>query len=659
MDNVIISYDLSNCDKEPIHLIGKIQDVGYLIAIKKSDFKVAFVSQNIYPIFKKAVEELFNKPLSNFFDEEFIKAVEEFVISKKTHYTHNKLILQNNVRYQIFFSDSIDYVNIELQKIDNINDYYNSVSDGFKFIDDSMNTLSMYDDEMDLSKYACILLRKYTGFDRVMIYKFDKNNDGEVIGEDKQIGIKSYLGLKFPASDIPKQARELYLKNKVRAIKDANNDGVDLISNSLDIDPQTLDLSYSIFRSVSPVHLQYLRNMKVTASQSISLIINNRLWGLILCHHYNEPKFLAINQRLNTQIFGDLLSNRISIIESLVQYEDTKLLNSLTNEFRYHNNNIKQVISDLWNPISTLFKCQGIFYKDTNWDFTMNEPLDRRCIQEINRLYKDNKEPIIYTDSLASEGFKFTEIFPYSGMLRITISEKSEKYLYLFRYEKVKNVRWAGDPNNNVALSNNDIKSIGPRRSFEVWTENVKNHSEIWSIFEISCSNILRDAIIRFDVDSNKANYLSKASYLNKKNNVELAILRKTEELESQHLKLIQEIEHQDEVIDILQFAKIMSEFMIISQNDLFLDLGKELNLPIKNFNELKSVLTNTDQNSDINSIIDKHLNIANQMVDTINRLVDLTKYNESEKLKSNLHNEIISLREDISKKIIDINNKI
>ena len=659
MDNVIISYDLSNCDKEPIHLIGKIQDVGYLIAIKKSDFKVAFVSQNIYPIFKKAVEELFNKPLSNFFDEEFIKAVEEFVISKKTHYTHNKLILQNNVRYQIFFSDSIDYVNIELQKIDNINDYYNSVSDGFKFIDDSMNTLSMYDDEMDLSKYACILLRKYTGFDRVMIYKFDKNNDGEVIGEDKQIGIKSYLGLKFPASDIPKQARELYLKNKVRAIKDANNDGVDLISNSLDIDPQTLDLSYSIFRSVSPVHLQYLRNMKVTASQSISLIINNRLWGLILCHHYNEPKFLAINQRLNTQIFGDLLSNRISIIESLVQYEDTKLLNSLTNEFRYHNNNIKQVISDLWNPISTLFKCQGIFYKDTNWDFTMNEPLDRRCIQEINRLYKDNKEPIIYTDSLASEGFKFTEIFPYSGMLRITISEKSEKYLYLFRYEKVKNVRWAGDPYNIKALSNNDINSIGPRRSFEVWTESVKNHSEKWSSFELSCANIIRDAAIRFDVDSNKINYFANESYYHKKSSLELAIIRKTEELQSQHLKLIQEIEHQDEVIDILQFAKIMSEFMIATQNDLFIDLGKEIHKPIKNFNELKSLLTNSEENSEINAIIDKHLSIANQMVDTINRLVDLTKYNESDLLKSNLHKEIISLREDINKKILDVNNKI
>jgi len=659
MDNKNIAYDLSNCDKEPIHLIGKIQNVGSLIAISKKTLEIVFVSDNVYPIFNVAPEALFNQNIKEFFEDDFINSVEEFIISKKAHYSHNKLILISNYRYQIFLSDSIEYVNLELQKIDNINEYYNGVSEGFRFVDEAMSVLSMYDDEINLSSHACSLLRKYTGFDKVMVYKFDENDDGEVIGEDKRIGIKPYLGLKFPASDIPSQARELYKKNKVRAIKNSSDEGIDLISNNPDIDPVSLDLSYSIFRSVSPIHLQYLRNMNVTASHSISLIINNRLWGLILCHHYNESKFLTINQRLNTQIFGDLLSNRISIIKSLIQFEDTKLLNSLTNELRFNNKSIKKTISELWNPLSSLFKCNGVFYTEKSFDFTMNEPLNRYCILEINRIYKNNKEPIIWTDSLQAEGFKNSENFPYSGMLRITISDSEEKYFYLFRYEKVKNVRWAGDPNHKIINSNDAFNSIGPRKSFEIWTEMVKNHSELWSNFEISCANIIRDALIRFDIDSHKINYLANDTYYSKKNIIESAIIKKTEELELQHLRLIQEIEHQEEIIDILQFAKIMSEFMIVNQNDLLVDLSNELNIPINNFNQLKNYLNKTEFSDDINSIIDKHLNIANQMIDTINRLVDLTKYNESNDFKANIHIEIISLREDISKKIMDINNRI
>ncbi len=169
----------------------------------------------------------------------------------------------------------------------------------------------------------------------------------------------------------------------------------------------------------------------------------------------------------------------------------------------------------------------------------------------------------------------------------------------------------------------------------------------------------LVDARLKVDSDSHKINYLANDTYYSKKDIIEAAIIKKTEELELQHLKLIQEIEHQEEIIDTLQFAKIMSEFMIVNQNDLLVDLSNELNIPIKNFNELKNYLNKTEFSDDINAIIDKHLNIANQMIDTINKLVDLTKYNESSEFKANIHLEIISLREDISKKIMDINNRI
>lgn len=651
MDDNIIKYDLNNCEKEPTHLIGKIQNVGYFISVSKLTFKVTFVSNNIFIIFNKTPETLFGTDIHTLFDKEFIQSLNEFLSSTKKHYSYNKLILLNNNRYQIFFSDSNDYINLEFQLIENINEYYDGVSDGFKFIDDSINIFSTYDEEKSLAQSATSILRKYTGFDKVMVYKFDENDNGEVIAEDRGIGIKSYLGLKFPASDIPNQARALYVLNKVRAIYDSMDEGIDIISNNTKIEVSGLDLTYSLFRSVSPTHLEYLRNMKVRASHSISLVVNNKLWGLIVCHQYNESKFLRINQRLNSQIFGDLLSNRISIIESLEQFENTKLLTSLTNEFRYDNKKIGQVISDLWNPLSTLFKCNGVFYKENNYDFTMNEPLERRCIDEINRIYRNNKEPIISTNSLRSIGFKSSNIFPYSGMLRITISENEGKYFYLFRYEKVKNIIWAGDPNSNVEILDNDFYSIGPRKSFESWAESVRDCSEDWTTFELSCANIIRDALIRFDIHSNKINYLANETYKLKKEEIEITISKKTQELESQHLKLIKEIEHQDEIIDTMQFAKIMSEYMFINQNDLFIELTNKLNIPIKNFNELKSYLSKTQFSKEINEIIDNHLSVANKMIDTINHLIDLTKNQESDNIKLNLQHEIISLRNDLSKK--------
>ena len=651
MENEILTYDLSNCDKEPIHLIGKIQDVGSMLAISK-DYKIKFVSKNIKSVFNMPPEDLFDRDIKTLLNDKLVAALEEFVDSNKYHYSYKRIILIHNTRYQIFFANAVDYILLEFQEIKDINEFYNGVSDGFRFIDDAMGIFSVYENESDLAANACVLLRQYIGFDKVMVYKFDENDDGEVIGEDRAEGIKPYFGLKFPASDIPKQARQLYLTNKVRAINDSYDDGIDIITNDQNINVNNLDLTYSIFRSVSPIHLQYLRNMDVKASHSISIIINNRLWGLILCHNYTEAKFLTINQRLNTQIFGDLFSNRISIIESQSQFEDTKLLNSLSNDLRFNNKSLYDTISELWQPLSTLFKSNGAFYRENNHDFSINETLNKIHIEEIDKLFADNNDSVVFTESLNSRGYKYVDEFPYSGILRLTISEEENKYFYLFRNEKVKNVKWAGDPNKKVEVDANDLSNIGPRKSFESWTERVRHFSERWTPFEISCSQIIKDALSRFDIDSNKSNNKTSENYDIQKQRLELAINKKTHQLELHHKRLIQEIEHNAEMSELLKDAKKMSDSVEETQNDLFTELSKLLKTPINNFSELRKHFNNSSFTDEVNNIIDHHLGVTNVMIETINKLIEVSKFKENEQENTNTRIELINLREEISNKI-------
>ena len=148
-----------------------------------------------------------------------------------------------------------------------------------------------------------------TGFDRVMVYRFAPDGSGAVIAEARgSAGINSFLGLNFPASDIPRQARLLYQANWIRNIPDARYAPAVIMPPLNPLTGQPLDLSHSILRSVSPVHRQYLANMGVVASVSLSLILRGQLWGLIACHH-NAPRYLPHRLRDACELFAEMTSS--------------------------------------------------------------------------------------------------------------------------------------------------------------------------------------------------------------------------------------------------------------------------------------------------------------------------------------------------------------
>ena len=153
-------------------------------------------------------------------------------------------------------------------------------------------------------------VKHFTGFDRVMVYRFAEDFSGEVIAEEREEEMEPYLGLRYPASDIPPQARELYRTNLVRLLRDVDAEPVAIMSSNGVADAAKLDLGKSVLRAMSPVHLQYLRNMGVASSLTISLISGGALWGLIACHH-REPKFVSYGVRATASFYATVMGAQI------------------------------------------------------------------------------------------------------------------------------------------------------------------------------------------------------------------------------------------------------------------------------------------------------------------------------------------------------------
>ncbi|MEO0936369.1 MAG: GAF domain-containing protein, partial [Cyanobacteria bacterium J06641_2] len=205
-------------------------------------------------------------------------------------------------------------------------DFYNLVRTPLSKIQKS-STLS------ELCNVIVTEIRKITGFDRVMIYRFDEDGAGMVIAEDPREDLDKYLGLRYPATDIPKQAKRLYELNLLRLIQNINYQPAELVPQ---LNPQTnepLDMSLSVLRSVSPLHIEYLQNMGVTASMSVSLLKDKKLWGLIACHHYDSEKPVSYEIRTVCEFLGQIMSFELAAKEENEDLDYKMKLKSIQSRF--------------------------------------------------------------------------------------------------------------------------------------------------------------------------------------------------------------------------------------------------------------------------------------------------------------------------------------
>ncbi|HVW86265.1 MAG TPA: GAF domain-containing protein, partial [Bryobacteraceae bacterium] len=304
-----IAAAVSMCDREPIHIPGSIQPHGMLLALDEPDYRVEQASENCRSILAadsagvcgRRVEEIFGDQNGS----RLRAALENAALKLENNPEYLMSLQIGDQPYQALAHRREGILILELESGASTGSI--GFSQVYGLVTRFMSDLAPAVSTEEMSSVAAREVRRITGFDRVLIYRFDADLNGTVIAEDRNEELPSYLDLRFPASDIPAQARELYRLNRLRMIPDA-----DYVPSHIEpaVNPRTgrpLDLTFATLRSVSPVHAQYMKNMGTAASMSVSILRDGKLWGLISCHH-KLPRHASFEVRSACDIIAQLLS---------------------------------------------------------------------------------------------------------------------------------------------------------------------------------------------------------------------------------------------------------------------------------------------------------------------------------------------------------------
>jgi len=309
--------------------------------------------------------------------------------------------------------------------------------------------------------------------------------------------LEPFFGLHYPASDIPKQARELYKLNLTRLIADVTTEDSPIATYLPD---QPLDLTKSCLRAVSPIHIQYLKNMGVYSSFSISLISHGELWGLIACHNYS-PKFIDYKSREGAKLIGEILSSALEYRQDEEDSEIVEQFKSTAAIISEHLNHDKYLIDAITGHNRTILdvtKGTGVAIIFENQLKTIGEvPSDEEILELAEWLKETSDESVYYTHRLSeihSPARKYKNIA--SGILACNISKELGEMIIWFKPELSTTVKWAGDPNKSATMAENGLLSLSPRKSFETWSQVVNNTSEKWLAEEIASVLRIREIII-------------------------------------------------------------------------------------------------------------------------------------------------------------------
>lgn len=472
---------LENCESEPISFLGSIQPFGVLIAYDVKKDQVSFCSKNIVEELNISVVEIlglnFNKLISFLNLDADLKTLLE---NKKNSGFPNFKLRLNNKDYSLTLKNVDDHILFELESLpDGVleqHDFYLRTNDFIKKINEAESFYSF-------STIVADEIRRIIGYDRVMVYRFDPDFNGEVYAESKRSDIESFLGLHYPHTDIPAQARELYKKQPLRMIPDVNYNPAAIIALDDDCTHEDLNLSNCTFRSVSPIHIKYLKNMGVSASFSISIMINEQLWGMIACHNYSPKKVLLYN-RTSALMQSEFYAAQIHRWERSEEYkkvqEKEHIYQSILEEVVRTENTFESVSSTPYF-LGLTDATGGAILRDGNVHVYGETP-GVQFINKVQKYMKSKDERVFLSDSFSDyleEAKKYQKIA--SGVLYFSLHKETDSAVIWFRKQLSEGKKWGGNPNKN----NEDIKNLTPRNSFKAWEEDVAGKSAKWYAHEI------------------------------------------------------------------------------------------------------------------------------------------------------------------------------
>ncbi|MBF6608760.1 MAG: GAF domain-containing protein [Flavobacterium sp.] len=475
--------NLTNCEHEPIHIPGSIQPHGFLIAIDSSTLQITFCSQNVTEFIGLTPAEILSEHISKILPPDLCSRLSNIATNSTAGHPIRSEIRGHNFSCHIHRSaeNIIIEAEPELDESVPLADIYDQTSRFLSY----MNQTSTLQELCDMVARET---RQITGYDRVMIYRFDSDYNGEIISEALRDDLEPFLGLHYPHTDIPVQARQLYLKNLLRIISDINYTPVPIYT--IDNNQNTnLDLSHSVLRSTSPIHVQYLQNMGVGATLTISLIHQGRLWGLIACHHYS-PKIIKPEIRLAAQLQGHFITSQIDVRQSNEEYKVSLASNAALEKLtaielgaEQHDFN-KLLASD---AILTLCNAAGaaIIFNGHIYKRGMT-PSDEGLLTLATAISSISENSSFHTEKLQDYLPEYGDLCKQvAGVLYHSLAPEGPNSIMWFRPETLNEVHWAGDPSKAIIKDKN---GLSPRNSFDLWKEIVQCVSKPWLAPELNAA---------------------------------------------------------------------------------------------------------------------------------------------------------------------------
>ena len=490
--------DLSTCDREPIHQLGAIQPFGFLIMFS-ADWLASRVSANIAEFVGRSADELLGSSVYDIFTRQAVHALRNQLAQLYSDDAVERvfgiaLLAANPAQ---LFDCAVHRQGAAVVVEAELSIPVDAGSTG-TLIRSMMSRLETAKDVPELLRLGARQMHALTGFDRVMVYRFGPDGAGEVAAEVVRGGIDSYLGLHYPASDIPVQARALYVRTPFRIIADVAAQPVRVLP-VLDANGAPADLSLSVLRSVSGIHIQYLKNMGVAASLSVSIIIEGRLWGLFACHHH-APRCPSFTERTIAELFGQMFALKLETrerqgatsLEATARATGDRLLATIAGDAALLDN--PEWIA---STIGEILPCDGVsIWLDGRIARSGHAPPAAALPTLVRQLDRMGGAAVFATDHLAGlvpDAERYAAVA--AGMLAIPISRQPRDYVLLFRREKLRTVTWAGDPRKPAQVSD-DASPLRPRASFDAWREEMRGRSDPFTDNEMSIADTLRTALI-------------------------------------------------------------------------------------------------------------------------------------------------------------------
>ena len=504
------ALDLTSCDREPIHIPGSIQPHGFLLALDAQG-SVAAASRTAADFLNRPLAEIFGRSLPELLGAEAGDAITGgFAFAPLTAATRllTSVALPGGEQ-QLQHFDAVAYRSGEGAAAHDVVEFERSPGEVdieamnarlFNFV----GVIRRMPRIEDICQSAVDEVHALTGCDRVVLYRFDEAGNGLVLAERRsQEQIASYLDLRFPASDVPAQARRMYELNRVRIIPDVEYDASPLLGPNGSVHDLDLDLSSSILRSVSPIHRQYMRNMGTRCSMSVSIIIDGHLWGLISCHH-QQPKYVPLRLRSACDFVMQVTASQIESQANATHLQralnakgvQTRLLASMAAEDSY-----AAGLTRVPDALMELAGADGAAVVTGSSISRMGVTPGETQIQQLVEWFGGSEhEELLATDHLSSvypPAAEFTAAA--SGLIVVPVSRLNSSFVLWFRRELVQTVRWAGDPHKPALPASDDTlgkDAVHPRHSFEEWRQTVRGRSEPWHVEAVEAVGEFRRALL-------------------------------------------------------------------------------------------------------------------------------------------------------------------